>query len=82
MPRYRVERPGDFGALLAGLREEAGLSQEAFADQLGFARSYLSELESGKSTVQLVRLFRALHALGADVEVSWTAQTHGGEDHG
>ena len=82
MPRYRIDRPGDFGGLLAGLREDAGISQEAFADQLGFARSYLSEMEAGKSTVQLMRLIRALHALGADIEVSWNSPTRRGDDHG
>ena len=81
MPRYRVDRPGDFGALLAGLREEAGISQEVLAEQLGFARSYLSEMEAGKSTVQLARLFRALHALGVDVEVSWSGPGRSEDDH-
>jgi HTH-type transcriptional regulator / antitoxin HipB len=72
MPRYEVERPRDLGAVVAGLREERGISQEAFAEQLGFSRSYLSALESGRSTLQLTRLFRALNALGVRVEVSFT----------
>lgn len=72
MPRYTVERPHDFGDLIAGMREEQGVTQDELADRLGFSRSYLSELESGKSTVQLARLFRTLHALGVNVEVSWS----------
>lgn len=83
MPRYTVERPRDFGAVLAARREETGVSQEVLADQLGFARSYLSELEAGKATLQLGRLFRALHALGVEVEVSWTDPAHTEDDrHG
>ena len=73
MPRYEVARPRDFGDLIAERREELGVSQEALAERLGFARSYLSELESGKTTVQLTRLFRTLRALGVSIEVSWTA---------
>lgn len=72
MPRHTVERPHDFGDLIAGIREARGQSQESLADQLGFSRSYLSELESGKSTVQLARLFRTLRALGVEMEASWT----------
>lgn len=82
MPRHTVDRPRDFGDLIAGLREERGMSQESLAERLGFARSYLSELESGKTTVQLARLFRALHALGVRVEVSWDAGRGTGSDDG
>lgn len=73
MPRYTVERAHDLGDLIAGLREEQGVTQDELANRLGFSRSYLSELESGRSTVQLARLFRTLHALGADIEVSWAS---------
>jgi HTH-type transcriptional regulator / antitoxin HipB len=69
MPRYEIERPRDLGSLIAMTREERGISQEELAEQLGFSRSYLSELESGRSTLQLARIFRALHALDATVEV-------------
>lgn len=80
MPRHTVERPHDLGDLVAGLREERGITQDALARQLGFSRSYLSELESGKSTVQLARLFRTLRALGVSVEVSWGSGSEAGEE--
>ncbi|MES2867396.1 MULTISPECIES: helix-turn-helix domain-containing protein [Actinomycetes] len=80
MPRYTVERPHDFGDLIAGMREEQGVTQDELADRLGFSRSYLSELESGKSTVQLARLFRTLHSLGVSVEVSWESATESEDD--
>lgn len=58
------------------------MSQESLADRIGVARSYLSELESGKTTLQLVRLFRVLKELGVSVEVSWSAEedTAGSDD--
>jgi transcriptional regulator with XRE-family HTH domain len=35
------------------LRLAAGLSQEAFADKCGFARSYMSRIERGKANPSL-----------------------------
>jgi putative transcriptional regulator len=34
-------------------RRAAGLSQEAFADRCGFARSYMSRIERGKANPSL-----------------------------
>lgn len=36
-----------FGQRLRELRQQRGMSQEAFADRCGFARSYMSRLERG-----------------------------------
>lgn len=38
---------------MRALRQATGLSQEAFADHCGFARSYMSRIERGKSNVSL-----------------------------
>ena len=43
---------------------EAGLTQAQLADKAGIGRSYLSELESGKETQQVKRLFGVLRQLG------------------
>ena len=41
------------------------------ADELGFKRSYLSELETGsEATIALERSLRALRRLGAEVTVT------------
>ena len=42
-----------FGQRIAALRKAAGLSQEAFADRCGFARSYMSRIERGKGNPSL-----------------------------
>ena len=42
-----------FGQKIAALRREAGLSQEAFADRCGFARSYMSRIERGGANPSL-----------------------------
>jgi transcriptional regulator with XRE-family HTH domain len=42
-----------FGERVRELREASGVSQEAFADQSGFARSYVSRVERGKANPSL-----------------------------
>lgn len=42
-----------FGLNVKRLRQAAGLSQEAFADRCGFARSYMSRIERGGANPSL-----------------------------
>ena len=42
-----------FGERVRELREASGVSQEAFADQSGFARSYVSRVERGRANPSL-----------------------------
>jgi transcriptional regulator with XRE-family HTH domain len=67
---WRVRTPADLGRAMAGARRERGLSQGEFAEDLGFERSYLSELESGETTIALERTLRALRRLGAEITIS------------
>ena len=50
---------------MAALRRSAGLSQEAFADRCGFARSYMSRIERGKGNPSL----DAIETLAAGLKV-------------
>jgi transcriptional regulator with XRE-family HTH domain len=68
---WRIRTPDDLGRAIAGARRERGLSQGALAEELGFKRSYLSELETGGgATIALERSLRALRRLGAEVTVT------------
>ena len=67
---WRVRTPADLGRVIAGVRRERGLSQGRLAAELGFERSYLSELESGETTIALERTLRALRRLGAEITVT------------
>jgi transcriptional regulator with XRE-family HTH domain len=68
---WRIRTPDDLGRAIAGARRERGLSQSALAEELGFKRSYLSELETGgEATIALDRSLRALRRLGAEVTVT------------
>jgi transcriptional regulator with XRE-family HTH domain len=42
-----------FGLRIRQLRDAAGMSQEAFADRCGFARSYMSRIERGGANPSL-----------------------------
>lgn len=42
-----------FGDRVKSLRLESGMSQEAFADKCGIARSYMSRIERGKANPSL-----------------------------
>ena len=44
-----------FGERVKELRIATGMSQEAFADRCGFARSYMSRIERGGSNASLER---------------------------
>jgi transcriptional regulator with XRE-family HTH domain len=68
---WRIRTPADLGRAIAGARHERGLSQGDLAEELGFKRSYLSELETeGGATIALDRSLRALRRLGAELTVT------------
>lgn len=62
-----VKDPKGLGRAIAALRRGRGLDQQDLAAQAAIHRSYLSELENGKSTEQTERLFRVIRRLGVDV---------------
>lgn len=53
-----------FGSRLKALREERGMTQERLALDAGFDRSFLNEVESGRHSLQLDRVFDLAHVLG------------------
>jgi transcriptional regulator with XRE-family HTH domain len=56
-----------FGDRVRELREATGLSQEAFADQSGFARSYVSRVERGRANPSIDAVEVIALALGVKV---------------
>lgn len=68
--RWRIRAPADLGRAIHGARRNRGVTQAELAAELGIARSYLSQLESGISTLALERTLQALRRLGAEVTVT------------
>jgi transcriptional regulator with XRE-family HTH domain len=68
-----VRRASDLGPIIAQVREARDIRQGDLSDDLGFARSYLAKLESGRPVIQLTRLFQVLRRLGIRVTLSFEA---------
>jgi len=60
---WPVRDAKSLGRALRDYRVAAGLTQAELSSIIGVDRSYLSELEGGKETEQLRRLFAAFKAL-------------------
>lgn len=54
------------GRNLRVVREARGLSQEAFADELGFHRTYMGGVERGERNLTLKNLERLAARVGVD----------------
>lgn len=70
----RIYTPASLGTAIRHYRKAAGLTQAQLAEMAGIQRSYLSELEAGKETEQLKRVFRILRMLGVRMvleEADW-----------
>ena len=59
-----VSSPQALGRLLQQARLSRGFSQQQVADQLGISQAYLSELESGKTSLALTRVFEVMRLTG------------------
>lgn len=59
-----VASPQALGRLLQQARLAHGLSQQDVAEQLAISQAYVSELESGKSSLALTRIFEIMRLTG------------------
>ena len=66
--RGGVASPQAFGRLLQQSRLAQGLSQQQVADRLGISQSYVSELESGKTSLALMRIFEIMRLTGMTLQ--------------
>jgi HTH-type transcriptional regulator/antitoxin HipB len=62
-----ISSPADLGQLVRQMREGRRLSQQDFADLAGVGRRFLSELENGKTTLELGKVLKVLQAAGVDL---------------
>lgn len=59
----------EFGAAVRRARKDRGLSQVALAARAGVGRPWLSELETGKRTVEMGRALSVLSALDLAITI-------------
>jgi HTH-type transcriptional regulator / antitoxin HipB len=65
-----VDSPTSLGVLVRERREELGLSQVELAGLAGVGPRLVSEIEGGKATAQIGKVFRLLHRLDLVVSVT------------
>lgn len=65
-----VRSPVDLGAAVRRRRNRLGLTQAELAEVAGVGKRFLSELERGKSTAEVGRVFRVVQVLGMDLQVA------------
>ncbi len=67
---WTIRSAQDFGNVIAQIRRERGMTQEAFAETGGLSRAWLAKLETGRTSRSLEHLLRLLRRLGASVTVT------------
>lgn len=65
-----------FGSRVKELRQATGMSQEAFADRCGFARSYMSRIERGGANPSLDAVAVLAVALGVEASELFIENNH------
>lgn len=59
----------ELGNAIRARRKELSITQQRIADITGVNRRVISELESGKETVQFRIVIDTVHALGMDISI-------------
>jgi ribosome-binding protein aMBF1 (putative translation factor) len=73
-----VRKPRDIGDAIRVAREARGISQEELAETNAYDRFYLNRLETGRSTVYIIRLLRTLKSLDITLSVTFDDGRPGG----
>lgn len=74
----KVTSPASLGRILQQARLVHGLSQRELADRLGTTQRYIWEIEAGKPSIFMERLFAMMRATGVDLSATIRApEAHG-----
>jgi len=76
----RVDSPETLGMLLQQARMLRGVSQRQLAQEIGATQKYIWELESGKPSILMTRLFAAMRATGMQLNATITTPTPPGDE--
>ncbi len=67
MSNHKAVTVSDIGAAVRNKRKDDGLTLADAAALCGVGYRFMSDLENGKSTVQLGKVLQVLNALGVDI---------------
>lgn len=65
----QLRTPRELAMRLKEARREQGLSQAELANRAGVSRRWVSQMESGKKTLEVGLVLRAITALGLECDV-------------
>ena len=82
MPTVQVRKFRDIGPVIKAVRESRAVRQQDLAEQLAFSRDYLIDLEKGKGSLYITRLFRTLNELGITVTLTYGSSDRETSDGG
>lgn len=71
MPIISTRKTADVAAVVKAAREDAHRLQDDVSSTLNIPRGYIVELESGRDTLYINRLFRVLNELGVTMTLSY-----------
>jgi HTH-type transcriptional regulator / antitoxin HipB len=66
---YSVRSAADLGAAIRDARQAAGLTQQELARRVGISRTYLAQVEHGRTSRLLELLFDLLRVAGLELSV-------------
>ena len=65
-----INNATDFGETLRKQRKAKGYTQKYISEFTGFSISFISDLENGKSTIELGKAIYLANMLGLDIEIN------------
>ena len=70
LPSGKIVSSSNIGELVRISRKKQGATQADFASLCGVGVRFISELENGKSTVQIGKLLQVLKCLGLEMTIN------------
>lgn len=67
----KIRTPADLGLAFQQARLAQGLTQMELARELGISQRSISEIESGKPTIYIRKLFLLMRATGLELSSTW-----------
>ena len=66
----KINNAKAFGEMIKNKRKKLGYTQKYICEVSGISASYISDLENGKSTIELGKAIFLANLLGIDVELN------------
>jgi HTH-type transcriptional regulator / antitoxin HipB len=70
MSMDKIKTTEDIGRLIREKRKNDGLTQTDLAGLCGVGKRFISELENGKPTIQIMKVLQVLACVGLEVKIS------------